>query len=207
MEILPKERVISANARKRYELIGQVFNTYWIFTYEDKLYFADQHAAHEKVNYERMLANYKEHKVYKQQTSPPIVISLSAEEDETLQKFRGYFDELGFEINDFGGREYTIHTVPLDLYRKDAKILFMEILDDLRLRGIKDTPDVIERVIASMACKASVKGGDAISREQMDTVLDELLTLNNPYHCPHGRPTIFSVSRTELERKFKRIVN
>ena len=207
MEILPKERVISANARKRYELIGQVFNTYWIFTYEDKLYFADQHAAHEKVNYERMLANYKEHKVYKQQTSPPIVISLSAEEDETLQKFRNYFDELGFEINDFGGREYAIHTVPLDLYRKDAKTLFMEILDDLRLRGIKDTPDVIERVIASMACKASVKGGDAISREQMDTVLDELLTLNNPYHCPHGRPTIFSVSRTELERKFKRIVN
>ncbi|MCR5209231.1 MAG: DNA mismatch repair endonuclease MutL [Lachnospiraceae bacterium] len=207
MEILPRERVISANARKRYELIGQVFNTYWIFTYEDKLYFADQHAAHEKVNYERMLAAYKEHKVYKQQTSPPIVVSLSAEEDETLQRFRNYFDELGFEISDFGGREYAIHTVPLDLYRKNAKTLFMEILDDIRLRGIKDAPNVIERVIASMACKASVKGGDAISREQMDRVLDELLTLDNPYHCPHGRPTIFSVSRTELERKFKRIVN
>lgn len=207
LEILPKERVISANARKRYELIGPAFNTYWMFTYDGKLYFADQHAAHEKVNYERLIKKYKEREIYKQQLNPPIIVNLSGEEREVLERFKGYFDELGFEVNSFGGMDYSLNTVPLELYRKDAKTFFMEILNDLCLRGVRETPDIINKIMASVACKSAVKGGDMISREEMDKILDELLTLENPYHCPHGRPTMFSLSRTELEKKFKRIVS
>ena len=207
LEILPKERVISANARKRYELIGPAFNTYWMFTYDGKLYFADQHAAHEKVNYERLIKKYKEREIYKQQLNPSIIVNLSGEEREVLERFKGYFDELGFEVNSFGGMDYSLNTVPLELYRKDAKTFFMEILNDLCLRGVRETPDIINKIMASVACKSAVKGGDMISREEMDKILDELLTLENPYHCPHGRPTMFSLSRTELEKKFKRIVS
>ena len=207
IEMLPKERVISKNARGRYELIGQVFNCYWIFVYEDRLYFADQHACHEKVNYEHFIKAYKEHEVYKQQVDPPVVVTLSNEEEEIFLRFKDYLDELGFEADSFGGKEYALHTVPLDQYRKDAGTLFLDILNDIRQRGIKATPDMIEKVIASMACKASVKAGDRIQREQMDTILDELLTLDNPYHCPHGRPTVFSVERYELEKRFKRVVS
>ncbi|MBR4543161.1 MAG: DNA mismatch repair endonuclease MutL [Lachnospiraceae bacterium] len=207
LEILPKERVISANARKRYELIGPAFNTYWMFTYDGKLYFADQHAAHEKVNYERLIKKYKEREIYKQQLNPPIIVNLSGEEREVLEKFKGYFDELGFEVNNFGGMDYALNTIPLESYRKDAKTFFMDILNDLCLRGVRETPDIINKIMASIACKSAVKGGDVISREEMDKILDELLTLDNPYHCPHGRPTVFSISRTELEKKFKRIVS
>ena len=207
LEILPKERVISANARKRYELIGPAFNTYWMFTYDGKLYFADQHAAHEKVNYERLIKKYKEREIYKQQLNPPVIVNLSGEEREVLERFKGYFDELGFEVNNFGGMDYSLNTVPLELYRKDAKTFFMDILNDLCLRGVRETPDIINKIMASVACKSAVKGGDVISREEMDKILDELLTLENPYHCPHGRPTMFSLSRTELEKKFKRIVS
>ncbi|MCR5128519.1 MAG: hypothetical protein K6B69_10515, partial [Lachnospiraceae bacterium] len=207
MELLPKERVISEKARKQYRLIGSIFNTYWMFSYQDKLYFVDQHAAHEKVNYEKLVRQYKAHQVYTQQLNPPIIVSLSPSETETLEAYQEHLAELGFTIESFGGTEYAISTIPLDLYRKEPKTLFMEILNELSLKGVRQTPNIIDRVLATMACKASVKGGDVISMQEMDAVLDELLSLENPYHCPHGRPTIFSMSRTELERKFKRIVN
>ena len=207
MELLPKERVISEKARKQYRLIGSIFNTYWMFSYQEKLYFVDQHAAHEKVNYEKLVRQYKAHQVYTQQLNPPIIVSLSPSETETLEAYLEHFSELGFTIESFGGTEYAISTIPLDLYRKEPKTLFMEILNELSLKGVRSTPNIIDRVLATMACKASVKGGDVISMQEMDAVLDELLSLENPYHCPHGRPTIFSMSRTELERKFKRIVN
>ncbi|MBP3295207.1 MAG: DNA mismatch repair protein MutL, partial [Lachnospiraceae bacterium] len=207
MELLPKERVISEKARKQYRLIGSIFNTYWMFSYQDKLYFVDQHAAHEKVNYEKLVRQYKAHQVYTQQLNPPIIVSLSPSETETLEAYQTHFAELGFTIEAFGGTEYAISTIPLDLYRKEPKTLFLEILNELSLKGVRQTPNIIDRVLATMACKASVKGGDVISMQEMDAVLDELLSLENPYHCPHGRPTIFSMSRTELERKFKRIVN
>ena len=207
MELLPKERVISEKARKQYRLIGSIFNTYWMFSYQEKLYFVDQHAAHEKVTYEKLVRQYKAHQVYTQQLNPPIIVSLSPSETETLEAYLEHFSELGFTIESFGGTEYAISTIPLDLYRKEPKTLFMEILNELSLKGVRSTPNIIDRVLATMACKASVKGGDVISMQEMDAVLDELLSLENPYHCPHGRPTIFSMSRTELERKFKRIVN
>ncbi|MBR6256158.1 MAG: DNA mismatch repair endonuclease MutL [Lachnospiraceae bacterium] len=207
LSMLPTERVISANARKQYNLLGCVFNTYWIFSYQDKIYFVDQHAAHEKVNYERIVKQYENNNVYVQQLAPPIIVSLSHSEAETLEEYREELSALGFNSESFGGSEVAITTVPLELYKKEPRGLFLEILNDLALRGGGKAPGVIDRVLATMACKAAVKGGDVISREEMDAVLDELLSLKNPYHCPHGRPTIFSMSRTDLEKKFKRIVS
>ncbi len=207
LSMLPVERVISANARKQYNLLGCVFNTYWIFSYQDKVYFVDQHAAHEKVNYERLVAQHEEAKIYVQQLAPPIIVSLSHTETDILNEYKQELEELGFTVEEFGGNEYALSTVPMELYKKDPASLFLEILNDLGLRGGGKAPGVIDRVLATMACKAAVKGGDVISREEMDTVLDELLSLKNPYHCPHGRPTIFSMTRTELEKKFKRIVS
>ena len=159
------------------------------------------------MNYERLVRQYEAHEVYTQQLNPPIIVSLSPSETEVLEAYHQYFEQLGFTIESFGGTEYAISTIPLDLYRKEPKTLFLEILNELSIKGLRSTPDIIDRVLATMACKASVKGGDVISMQEMDAVLDELLSLKNPYHCPHGRPTIFSMSRTELERKFKRIVN
>ena len=207
LSMLPTERVISANARKQYNLLGCVFNTYWIFSYQDKIYFVDQHAAHEKVNYERIVAQYEKNNVYVQQLAPPIIVSLSRSERETLEQYKEELCALGFNVESFGGSDVAITTVPLELYKKEPKSLFLDILNDLALRGGGRAPGVIDRVLATMACKAAVKGGDVISREEMDAVLDELLCLKNPYHCPHGRPTIFSMSRTDLEKKFKRIVS
>ncbi len=207
MSILPKGRVISANARKQYRLIGSIFNTYWMFSYQNDLYFVDQHAAHEKVNYEKLVAQYAAHEVYTQQCDPPIIVSLSLQESEVLESYIDHLTEMGFSIEHFGGSEYAISSVPYELYRKNPKQLFMEILNELSVKGMTDTPKIIDHVLATIACKSAVKGGDVISAQEMETILDELMTLKNPYHCPHGRPTIFSMSRTELERKFKRIVN
>ncbi|MBR3104611.1 MAG: DNA mismatch repair endonuclease MutL, partial [Lachnospiraceae bacterium] len=155
MELLPKERVISEKARKQYRLIGSIFNTYWMFSYQEKLYFVDQHAAHEKVNYEKLVRQYKAHQVYTQQLNPPIIVSLSPSETETLEAYQEHFAELGFTIESFGGTEYAISTIPLDLYRKEPKTLFMEILNELSLKGVRSTPNIIDRVLATMACKAS----------------------------------------------------
>ena len=207
LSMLPTERVISANARKQYTLLGCVFNTYWIFSYQDKIYFVDQHAAHEKVNYERLCGQFENRNIYVQQLMPPIIVSLSHTESDTLSEYKNELTELGFTIEDFGGNEVAISAIPMELYKKEPKSLFLDILNDLAMRGNSKSLNVYDRVLATMACKAAVKGGDVISREEMDTVLDELLSLKNPYHCPHGRPTIFSMSRTELEKKFKRIVS
>ncbi len=206
LEMLPKERVISEKARKQYRLIGCVFNTYWMFSWQDKLYFVDQHAAHEKVNYERLVAQYNENHVYTQQLAPPIIVTLSPSEKDTMEEYRSVLEKAGFTMEDFGGSEVALTTIPLELYRKEPSALFLETLNELGLKGSGAVSAAVDRVLATMACKAAVKGGDVISMQEMDTVLDELLTLNNPYHCPHGRPTIFSMSRSELERRFKRIV-
>ncbi len=207
IEMLPKERVISKKAREQYRLIGQVFNTYWMFSYQEKIYFLDQHAAHEKVNYEKLVKRYRNNEVYSQILSPGLVVSLSPREKTILEENREVFTKLGFETEDFGGNEVMLNAIPQETFKKNGDELFLDILNDLAEKGSGRIPDVIDRVIATMACKASVKGGDEVSFKEMETVLDELLELENPYHCPHGRPTMFSMSRMELERKFKRIVN
>lgn len=206
MEMFGKQRVLSEESRKRYKIIGQVFETYWLFELGDNLYFVDQHAAHEKVNYERLMKQLRDDHVYRQQMDPPIVVTVTGTERQILMDVMEYLAELGFEVEEFGGNEFALRTIPMELYQNDPKDMFLEILSELAETGLSDTYDIIRQRIATMACKASVKGNMKLSLSEMDALLDELLTLDNPYHCPHGRPTIFSMSKYEIEKKFKRIV-
>ena len=202
-----KERVLSAKARNEYEIIGQVFDTYWLISYKDAIYFLDQHAAHEKVNYERFMKQYREDAIVSQQCNPPIIVSLTSREQIALKEYLDNFEKLGFEIEAFGGNEYAIRSIPLELYCNEPTQMFLSILEELQTISQKPVPDVIASRIATMACKASIKGGMKVSRQEIEVLLDEMLTLDNPYHCPHGRPTMFSMTKYELEKKFKRIVD
>ncbi|MDE6686831.1 MAG: DNA mismatch repair endonuclease MutL, partial [Lachnospiraceae bacterium] len=206
MELFDQQRVLSESSRKQYKIIGQIFDTYWLFELGDNLYFIDQHAAHEKVNYERLMKQLKEDQIYRQQLNPPIVVTVTGAERQMLLDAMEYFEELGFEIEEFGGNEYAIRTIPLELYLNDPKDMFWETLNELAETGLTGTPEIIRQRIATMACKASVKGNMKVSLTEIDALLDELLTLENPYHCPHGRPTIFAMSKYDIEKKFKRIV-
>lgn len=188
------------------KIIGQVFDTYWIVEFEDSIYFVDQHAAHEKVNYESFVDNLKQKKNTTQLLMPPTIVSLSSLEMNAYQNYQSYFSELGFEIEPFGGDELAIRGIPMDLYGNNAKDLFLTVLDELIDTPVRGTPDVILLKIASMSCKASVKGNQQMSYEEAKALLKQLFALDNPYHCPHGRPTMFAMSRQELEKKFKRIV-
>lgn len=198
-------RLLSKEARSSHKIIGQVFDTYWLVQYDDSLYIIDQHAAHEKVLYERMMKNYQDKEITSQYLSPPLIVTLQNQEAELLQKYRDVFASFGFEIEPFGGKEYQISAIPANLYGVASSELFIEILDHLEETGAK-TLDVITEKLASMSCKAAVKGNHRLSRVEVEALIDELLTLENPYNCPHGRPTIISMPRYELEKKFKRIV-
>lgn len=198
--------LLSREARPKHRLIGQVFKTYWIVEYEDQLFFVDQHAAHEKVMYERLRKNLKEKSIDQQMVAPPIVLSFSMKEKEKYLLFQDAFAALGFQIEEFGSDAYCIRAVPANLYGINQQDLFIELLDGLDEGSRKLNLDVITDKLASMACKAAVKGNQKMSFREMDSLMDQLLELENPYQCPHGRPTIISMSKHELEKKFKRIV-
>ena len=202
------EKVLTKENVKEYEILGQIFGTYWIIAFKDKIFMVDQHAAHEKVNYERMLKRYKNGEMLSQMVNPPVIVALTSAEEELFLSYRQYFEKLGFNIENFGGREYAMRAIPIDLFGCESeKDMFIQILDELSHEtGLDRTPDVINYKIASMACKASVKGNTKMSRAEMEALLDELLTLDNPYNCPHGRPTIISMSKYEIDKKFKRVV-
>lgn len=201
------DKMLSAKAKEQYELIGQLFETYWLISYQDKLLIVDQHAAHEKVRYERLMRHFREKEVVSQQLNPPMIVTLNNQEKECMESHAADFEALGFVIEEFGGSDYAIRGVPLDLYGYAEGAFFYEILDELAAEAVTGTPESIRIRIATMACKAAVKGNMRMSRTEVAALIDELLTLDNPYNCPHGRPTIISMSRQELEKKFKRIVN
>lgn len=198
--------LLTKEAQKRHKIIGQIFDTYWIVEYEKNLFIIDQHAAHEKVLFERTMRNMKQDVVVSQSVNPPLIVTLSMQETEIMEQNMEYFKKLGFEISHFGGREYAIRAVPDNLYRICQRDLFLEILNDLAEEKGRRSPDLILERIASMSCKAAVKGNQHLSVREAEALIDELLTLENPYHCPHGRPVIISMSQYELEKKFKRIV-
>lgn len=200
-----QDPLLSEQARRHHKIIGQVFDTFWLVQYQDNLYIIDQHAAHEKVLFERMMKNYQEKNVLSQMVSPPLIVTLTAQEAELLEKYEDIFTGFGYEISPFGGREYAINAVPHNLYGIASQDLFVEVLDHLEEVGEKPL-DIITEKLASMSCKAAVKGNHALSFQEVERLIDELLTLEDPYHCPHGRPTIISISRQEMEKKFKRIV-
>lgn len=201
------DRLLSARAKEHYEMIGQLFETYWLISYQDKLLIVDQHAAHEKVKYERLMKRFREKNVVSQTINPPMIVTLNNLEKECYCSHIDDFASLGFVIEEFGGNDYAIRGVPLDLYGYTEGAFFYEVLDELVEDMGTGTPESIRNRIATMACKAAVKGNMRMNRREMEELIDELLTLENPYHCPHGRPTIISMSKQEIEKKFKRIVH
>ena len=202
-----EEKMLSMQNRSRYRIIGQVFDTYWLIQFEDKLFIIDQHAAHEKVKYERLMKQFHEKSVVSQRLMPPIIVSLTGQEESILHTYEDAFAQLGFEIEAFGGNEYALRSVPVDLYGCSERELFLAVLDELSQEtGNRGSFQVIEEKIASMSCKAAVKGNNRLSLQEAEQLIDELLTLDNPYNCPHGRPTIITMTETDLEKKFKRIV-
>ena len=200
------EKMLTKENRPRYRILGQIFDTYWLIAFTDKLFIVDQHAAHEKVNYERLMKHYHEKDIVTQTLNPPIVVTLSAKEEATFLSCKDVFAGLGFEIEDFGGREYALRGVPVDLYGQEEKTLFLSVLDEMSEGPLHKDLTVVEEKLATMACKSAVKGNHSFSFAEMEALIDELLTLDNPYNCPHGRPTIISMSKYEIEKKFKRIV-
>lgn len=201
------EKLLAPQARPEHKIIGQVFDTYWLVEYHNNLYIIDQHAAHERVLYEKTLKGMRTREFTSQMVSPPIVLSLTMQEKELLETYMERFLRIGFEFEEFGQDSYAVRAVPDNLFSIAKKELLLEMLDNLSVEINRNaTSDLIDEKVASMSCKAAVKGNMRLSAAEMDTLIGELLTLENPYHCPHGRPTIIAMSKRELEKKFKRIV-
>ena len=200
------EKLLTPEARKHHRIIGQLFSTYWLVEFGENLYIIDQHAAHEKVLYERTIKSLRDRSYTSQMLNPPAVVTLTGEEQLMLQKYGEEFRHLGFEAEPFGGNDFALRAVPDNLFSVDKGELFLEILDSLTAESGMVTGETLNHRIATMSCKAAVKGNNRLSVKEAEELIDELLTLDNPYACPHGRPTIISMSRTELEKKFKRIV-
>ena len=201
-----EEQLLTPESRSRHQLIGQLFDTYWLVEFNDHLYIIDQHAAHEKVLYEQTMASFAVRNQTSQMVEPPIILTLSDGEAELLNRFHQTFQSLGFEIEPFGGREYAVRGVPDNLFSIAQKELLTELFDTLSEDTTAGSPDLICERVALLSCKAAVKGNHSMNAAEADCLIDELLKLENPYACPHGRPTIVSMSKYELEKKFKRIV-
>ena len=201
-----QEKFLTKEARAKHRLIGQLFKTYWLIEYDGKLFIMDQHAAHEKVKYEELMENYKNKKIYSQYLMPPAVVTLSATEIEFLHENMETFEALGYQIENFGGREFKLNAVPDNLFGLDGRELFIDFIADASSSAKKVTIDVFIHKQSTMACKAAIKGNTEISFKEADALIDQLLKLENPYTCPHGRPTVISMTEAEIEKKFKRIV-
>ena len=200
------DKLLTEESRARHKLIGQVFDTYWIVEFEEKMYIIDQHAAHEKVMYERFMKQYREKRQTSQMITPPVIVTLNLQEETLLKRYLPEFRAVGFEIEPFGGREYAISAVPDNLYGLASRELFLEILDGLSDVSGQASDQIVLEKIASMSCKAAVKGNSHLSTAEADALISELLTLENPYNCPHGRPTIITMTKYEMEKKFKRVL-
>lgn len=196
---------MTEDARPKHRLIGQLFKTYWLIEYDKKLFIMDQHAAHEKVMYEKLMKQYQNREILSQQIAPPLVISVNPRQQEVLRENQSFFEDMGFQLENFGGKEYMLRAIPLETYGLAAQDIFIDFIDSLMEEGTHLNMDLFIYKIATMACKAAVKGNMELSFQEADALIDELLKLENPYNCPHGRPTIISMTETEIEKKFKRI--
>lgn len=204
--VLASGKLLDPASKKEHKIIGQLFDTYWLVEFRDSFYMIDQHAAHEKVLYEQTMASYHDKSFTTQYVSPPIILSLTMQEENLLKKYLDNFTRIGFEIEPFGGKEYAVRGVPANLYGLDGQTLMLEMLDSLGTLTGKEAPELVTERVASLSCKAAVKGNHHMSYKEIEALIDELLTLENPYHCPHGRPVIVAMSKQEIEKKFKRIL-
>lgn len=205
--VMPVEQFISEDARKKHRLIGQVFKTYWMIEYDEKLYIVDQHAAHEKVMFERLMKQQENKQVLSQQLLPPKVLHLDSVEHEAVLSHMELFEQTGFDIENFGDDSIVVRAMPDDIMGVDPQLLFDALLNALTEDRGNLSIDFFVEKLSGMACKAAIKGNTEITAMEADKLIDEMLTLDNPYNCPHGRPTMISLTKTELERKFKRIQN
>ena len=197
---------LSEQAKPLRRIIGQVFNTYWICEFDGKMYIFDQHAAHERVNFERFMKQYKERNIAAQQVSPPIIFQADAKQEMLLLQYKDSFAKIGFDIEPFGGRSFAVHSVPYTLGTIDSADLFRDFLSEIEVSDELADLDIFVHRVATEACKASVKGGEKLSFREAEALLDELMRCDDPYHCPHGRPTIIAFTKKDLEKRFKRIV-
>ncbi len=197
---------LSEEARLKHKIIGQVFETYWIVEYEDELFIIDQHAAHEKVNFERLMKRFENNDISSQTLTQPIILNLSMKDANIVEQYLNNFNEIGFVIEPFQGTDFAVRAVPSELYTLDSEDVLMDIIDSFTAEIGSMVPNIITEKIMSMSCKAAIKGNTKISFAEADALIDELLRCENPYNCPHGRPTIIKMSKEELEKKFKRIV-
>lgn len=200
-------KLLDKEKRANYKIIGQVFDTYWLVEFDNSLYIIDQHAAHERVLYEKTLKEMKTREFTSQMISPPVILNLTMQEAQLLRAYMDQFTRIGFEFEEFGQDSYAVRSVPANLFSIAKKELLMEMIDSLSEEvHRRQSSELLDEKIASMSCKAAVKGNMRLSAQEVDALIGELLKLDNPYHCPHGRPTIISMSKRELEKKFKRIV-
>ena len=199
-----KGGILAKKALPDIKIIGQIFGTYWIIEYDDSVYMIDQHAAHEKVMYERFVKEISENKVTSQNLLPPVVVTLSGSQSQIVEEIEEHLHKLGFEIEPFGGNEYVIKAVPTELFGISEKDLLFDIIDQYSLEGKKTTPDTVLVKLATMACKAAIKGNMNISLLEAKALIEELMSLDNPYNCPHGRPTMIFMSKSDVEKRFKR---
>lgn len=206
LELFERPELLKQQNKKDIRIIGQVFDTYWIMEFEKSMYIVDQHAAHEKVLFEEFMKRYRERLIATQYISPPVIVSVTMQEENILRENIGHFTDFGFELESFGSGEYSISGIPADFSKADPKELLLEILDDLAQDLKRSTPETVKDKIATMACKAAVKGNNRLSHSEAEALLGRLMELENPYNCPHGRPTMITMSKYELEKKFKRIV-
>lgn len=206
LELFERPELLKEQNKKDIRIIGQIFDTYWIMEFEKSMYIVDQHAAHEKVLFEEFMKRYKDRLIATQYISPPVIVSVTMQEENILRENIGHFTDFGFELESFGSGEYSISGIPADFSKVNPKELLLEILDDLAQDLKRSTPETVKDKIATMACKAAVKGNNRLSHSEAEALLSRLMELENPYNCPHGRPTMITMSKYELEKKFKRIV-
>ena len=206
VELFDADSLLSKESKEEYEILGQLFDTYWVLSFRDKMFLVDQHAAHEKVRYESLLKHIRNKEITSQILSPPMIVTLTDREIDTYMHLKDIFFTLGFEIEGFGGNEFAIRSVPSDLYGHNARELFLSVIDELVTNPVRGDHSLILEKVASMACKSAVKGNQRLSMAEAKSLMDHLLELENPYQCPHGRPTIISISKYEIEKKFKRII-
>lgn len=204
-ETLFEKNLLSEEAKPKHKIIGQLFQTYWLLEYEDHFYIMDQHAAHEKVLYEKLVKELEEKTIDSQQLMPPMIVTVNGREQQVLTEYKDVFQQLGFQFEEYGGNEICIRGIPANLYGLKEKDIFLELLDELTESNMAGSGELITNKLASMACKAAVKGNMQLTYPEVTELIDQLMKLENPYHCPHGRPTLISMSKSELERKFKRI--
>lgn len=201
-----KDKLLDEDNKNNYRIIGQLFDTYWLIEFEDRFYMMDQHAAHEKVLYERMMKKIKEHHIDTQMIMPPIILTLNMNEEEVLKRNMPVFMKMGYEIEEFGGNEYKVTGIPAGFPKLDYRQMLMDLIDGLMREGRMSDMDILTEKVASMSCKAAIKGNNKISYEEAKELMNELMKADNPYNCPHGRPTLIVMSKYDIEKKFKRIV-